>query len=42
MMNSTLLNEQWDKSIKGLPKHGLTKVTKTDDALIVELVDLLL
>ncbi len=34
-----LSNKQWDKSIKGLAKHGLTKVTKTDDALIVDLVD---
>lgn len=33
-----LSNKQWDKSIKGLAKHGLTKVTKTDDALSVELV----
>lgn len=33
-----LSNKQWDKSIKGLAKHGLTKVTKTDDALIVDLV----
>ncbi|MEZ4922374.1 MAG: lysine--tRNA ligase [Crocinitomicaceae bacterium] len=36
---SGLSNKQWDKSIKGLSKHGLTKVTKTDDALIVEVVD---
>lgn len=34
-----LSNKQWDKSMKGLAKHGLTKVTKTDDALIVDLVD---
>ncbi len=33
-----LSNKQWDKSIKGLAKHGLTKVTKTDDALTVEVV----
>lgn len=33
-----LSNKQWDKGIKGLGKHGLTKVTKTDDALLVELV----
>jgi len=33
-----LSNKQWDKGIKGLSKHGLTKVTKTDDALIVDLV----
>jgi lysyl-tRNA synthetase class 2 len=35
---SGLSNKQWDKGIKGLAKHGLTKVTKTDDALIVDLV----
>ena len=34
-----LSNKQWDKGIKGLGKHGLTKVTKTDDALTVEVVD---
>jgi lysyl-tRNA synthetase class 2 len=34
-----LSNKQWDKSIKGLAKHGLTKVTKTEDALIVDLVE---
>jgi lysyl-tRNA synthetase class 2 len=33
-----LSNKQWDKSIKGLAKHGLTKVTKTDDNLTVEIV----
>ena len=33
-----LSNKQWDKGMKGLSKHGLTKVTKTDDALIVDLV----
>ncbi|MDX2362511.1 MAG: lysine--tRNA ligase [Crocinitomicaceae bacterium] len=36
---SGLSNKQWDKGIKGLSKHGLTKVTKTDDALIVDLVN---
>ena len=36
---SGLSNKAWDKGIKGLGKHGLTKVTKTDDALIVELQD---
>ena len=36
---SGLSNKAWDKGIKGLAKHGLTKVTKTDDALIVELQD---
>lgn len=34
-----LSNKQWDKSMKGLAKHGLTKVTKTEDALIVDLVE---
>lgn len=34
---SGLSNKAWDKGIKGLAKHGLTKVTKTEDALIVEL-----
>ena len=34
---SGLSNKGWDKGIKGLGKHGLTKVTKTDDNLIVEL-----
>ncbi len=33
-----LSNKQWDKGIKGLAKHGLTKVTKTDEALIVDLI----
>ena len=33
-----LSNKQWDKGIKGLGKHGMTKVTKTDDDLVVELV----
>ena len=34
-----LSNKQWDKGMKGLSKHGLTKVTKTEDALIVDLVE---
>ena len=34
-----LSNKGWDKGIKGLAQHGLTKVTKTEDALIVELLD---
>jgi lysyl-tRNA synthetase class 2 len=33
-----LSNKQWDKGIKGLAKYGLTKVTKTDDSLIVTIV----
>ncbi|WP_296385515.1 lysine--tRNA ligase [Winogradskyella sp.] len=36
---SGLSNKGWDKGIKGLTKHGLTKVTKTEDSLIVELQD---
>ena len=34
-----LSNKAWDKGMKALGKHGLTKVTKTDDALIVDLVE---
>ena len=33
-----LSNKAWDTSIKGLTKNGLLKVTKTDDALTVDLV----
>nr|WP_321235991.1 lysine--tRNA ligase [uncultured Psychroserpens sp.] len=33
-----LSNKAWDKGIKGLGKHGLTKVEKTDDGLFVEIV----
>ncbi|MDH7447847.1 lysine--tRNA ligase [Aquimarina sp. 2201CG14-23] len=33
---SGLSNKAWDKGMKGLSKLGLTKVTKTDDSLIVE------
>jgi lysyl-tRNA synthetase class 2 len=36
--HATLRNKQWDKSMKGLSKHGLTKVTKTEDTLTVEVV----
>ena len=35
---SGLSNKQWDKGIKGLGKHGLTKVIKTEDAFLVEVV----
>jgi len=35
---SGLSNKSWDKGIKGLVKHGLTKVTKTDNSLLVEVV----
>ena len=34
-----LSNKGWDKGMKGLAKLGLTKVTKTEDALVVELID---
>ncbi|MCH2229775.1 MAG: lysine--tRNA ligase [Crocinitomicaceae bacterium] len=34
-----LSNKQWDKGIKALGKHGLTKVTKTEDTLIVEVIE---
>ena len=36
-LQSELSNKAWDKGMKGLSKQGLTKVTKTDEALIVEL-----
>jgi lysyl-tRNA synthetase, class II len=32
-------NKQWDVAMKGLAKHGLTKVSKTDEGLFVELAD---
>ncbi len=35
---SGLSNKGWDKGIKGLGKHGLTKVEKTDEGLFVEIV----
>lgn len=35
---SGLSGKQWDKGIKGLASAGLTKVTKTDDGLMVEVV----
>jgi len=35
---SGLSNKQWDKSIKGLTKAGVAKVSKTDDGLMVEVV----
>lgn len=34
-----LSNKQWDKGVKGLGKHGLAKVTKTDDSLLIEIVE---
>ncbi len=35
---SGLSNKKWDKTIKGLTKHGIAKVNKTDDGLFVEMV----
>ena len=35
---SGLSNKKWDKTIKGLTKHGLTKVNKTDEGLFVEVI----
>lgn len=35
---SALSNKQWDKSIKGLTKAGVAKVSKTDEGLTVEAV----
>ncbi|WP_369992717.1 lysine--tRNA ligase [Winogradskyella sp.] len=35
---SGLSNKGWDKGIKGLGKHGLTKVEKTDEGLFVEML----
>ena len=35
---SGLSNKGWDKGIKGLAKHGLTRVEKTDEGLFVEIL----
>ncbi|WP_178985784.1 lysine--tRNA ligase [Winogradskyella helgolandensis] len=35
---SGLSNKGWDKGLKGLAKHGLTKVDKTDDGLFVQMI----
>lgn len=35
---TSLSNKQWDKAIKGLAQHGLTKVTKVNDTLTVHIV----
>jgi lysyl-tRNA synthetase class 2 len=35
---SELSNKKWDKAIKGLTKHGVAKVSKTEDGLFVEVV----
>ena len=37
-VQSGLSNKKWDKTIKGLTKHGIAKVNKTDDGLFVEAV----
>jgi len=36
---SGLSNKKWDKTIKGLTKLGIAKVSKTDDGLVVEVVE---
>ncbi len=36
---SGLSNKKWDKSIKGLTKHKLAKVNKTEEGLFVEMVE---
>ncbi|AUC83596.1 lysine--tRNA ligase [Lacinutrix sp. Bg11-31] len=35
---SGLSNKKWDKTVKGLTKLGVAKVSKTDDGLFVEIV----
>ncbi|SFS59607.1 lysine--tRNA ligase [Lutibacter maritimus] len=35
---SEFSNKKWDKTLKGLTKHNLAKVTNTNDGLFVELV----
>jgi len=35
---AALSGKKWDKSIKGLAKHGLTKVSKKDDGLFIEII----
>jgi len=37
-VQSGLSNKKWDKAIKGLTKHGIAKVNKTDEGLFVEVV----
>ena len=36
---SGLSNKKWDKTVKGLTKNGLAKVSKTDEGLFVEVVN---
>jgi lysyl-tRNA synthetase class 2 len=35
---SGLSNKQWDKGVKGLSKHKIAKVEKTENGLIIELI----
>jgi lysyl-tRNA synthetase class 2 len=35
---SGLSNKKWDKTIKGLTKHGVAKVNKTEEGLFIEVV----
>ncbi len=37
-VQSGLSNKKWDKTIKVLTKHGIAKVSKTNDGLFVEVV----
>jgi len=36
---SGLSNKKWDKTLKGLTKNNLAKVSKTDEGLFVEVVE---
>jgi len=38
-VQSGLSNKKWDKTIKGLTKHGIAKVNKTEEGLLVQWVD---
>jgi len=35
---SGLSNKKWDKTIKGLTKNNVAKVSKTDEGLFVEII----
>jgi lysyl-tRNA synthetase class 2 len=37
-VQSGLSNKKWDKTIKGLTKNNVAKVSKTDEGLFVEVV----
>ncbi|MBI9040533.1 lysine--tRNA ligase [Lutibacter sp.] len=37
-IQSEFSNKKWDKTLKGLTKHNLAKVSNTDDGLFVELI----